>query len=69
MKALNTLGAAVSLTFMALGFWELWKFGLNMPGALLCFVPCVCGLALSLTLFVFNLRARIARVEQQQASR
>jgi hypothetical protein len=70
MKMLSDISGVVALMFLALGVFELWRFGITDTGALLFFAASLCGLSVALTVWVFGLRGRIAALEKQvQAQR
>ena len=64
MKLLHILGALVSLAFVAMGFFRLWTLGLSGGGPMVCAVGCFVGLSISVSLYVFHLRDRIAALER-----
>jgi hypothetical protein len=64
MKLLQNAGAIVSLVFLAAGVFQLWNSGIH--GGLSAFITAsATSLALSLTLYVFHLNARIVALEKQ----
>jgi hypothetical protein len=65
MKLLQTACAIVSLVFLAVGVYQLWKFGIHSPGLSSFAAAFASGFALSLTCYVFQLSARIFALEKQ----
>jgi hypothetical protein len=68
MQLLQKAGAAVSLGLIAAGAFPLWKFGLSSSSVAAFMGGAVSGFALSLTLYVFELRRRIAALERAVSS-
>ena len=63
MKLLENTGAVVSLMLVAAGGFQLWKSGFTASGLLGFAGGSVAAFALSITLYVFQLRNRIAMLE------
>ena len=64
MKLLHTTGAIISLAFLAIGITQLYRLGLRDGGVQSLCAAAASGFALSLTLYVFDMRRRIKAVEQ-----
>jgi hypothetical protein len=65
MKLVNNVAAIVSLVFVALGVFWLWKLGWHSTVQDRCILLFLVALALNFTLYVFYLRARIIALEKQ----
>ena len=65
MKPLYTVGAIVSLVFVAVGLFWLWNLGLVGTGLSICILGLVCGPSLGFGLYLFHLRDRIASLEKR----
>ena len=64
MKSLYAVGGLVSLLFVAVGFFWLWKLGLVGTGLSICIMGLVSGPSLGFGLYLFHLRDRIAALEK-----
>lgn len=69
MILLHKVGAIVSLAFVAVGFFQLWRLGLHGGGVSSLCAASGSAFALCLTLYVFHLRDRITALENQLQSR
>lgn len=65
MKRLYTTGAIASLALVATGFFQLGRLGLSAGGATCFFAAAVAAFCVSLAVYVFHLRDRIAALEAQ----
>ncbi len=65
MKPLQNVGAIVSLVLAAVGLFWLWQPGMFATGQVLCILGLFSALSLSLGLYVFHLRDRIAAMEKR----
>jgi len=65
MKLVSNVGGVVSLIFVAVGFFLLLKLGLFGKDLGICIVALVAAPTLSLGLYVFVLRQRIAALEDR----
>jgi hypothetical protein len=62
---LRPAGAIASVFFVALGLFEIWNLNLLGTGLSICILALVAAPSLSLGLYVFSLRDRIAALENQ----
>jgi hypothetical protein len=65
MRQVYAVGGVVSLMFVAVGIFWLWKLGLFGTGLSICILGLVTGPSLGLGLYVFYLRDRIATLEKR----
>jgi len=65
MKLLCTVGALVSILWIAAGLFQLWRLGVHGGGVFSLFAAFVCAFSVSVTLYLFHLRARITSLEKQ----
>jgi hypothetical protein len=67
MKLLQRIGSIVSLAFVGVGFFQLYRLGIYGGGVSSLCAASGCAFALCLTLYVFHLRDRIIALEKHQA--
>jgi len=65
MKLLQRLGAIASLLFVSFGLFSFISLGLLGTGLSVCILGLISGPCLAFGLYVFQLRARIAALEQR----
>ena len=65
MKSLYTVGAILSMVFVALGLCWLYQPGVFSIGESVCILGIFSGLALNVGLQIFHLRDRIAALEKR----
>jgi hypothetical protein len=63
MKFLWSIGAITSLVLVATGLFWLWKLGFLGSGLSSCILGIICGSYLSMALYAFRLRERLASLE------
>jgi hypothetical protein len=64
MKLLQNVGAIVSIGLVAAGMFWLWKLDMFGTDLSICILALIAAPSLSLGLYVFQLRARIAALEK-----
>jgi hypothetical protein len=69
MKLLQKAGAIASLVFVAVGFYWLWQPGTFSQNQIKSILGLLCAVAVSLGLYVFHLRDRIAALEKRREDR
>jgi hypothetical protein len=67
MKLLQGAGVSVSLGFAAAGVVEFLRLGMNSAGAMALLGGAIVAFSISVTLWIFDLRNRIATLEQAGA--
>jgi hypothetical protein len=65
MKSLQNVGSIVSVVFVAVGLFWLWKLGPVGTGLSLCTLGLISGIALAFGLYLFHLRDRIVALEKR----
>jgi len=68
MRLLQNATVIISLGFLALGIFKLWMFGFSDRGVSEFCASGVCAFAVPLTVYVFQLSARIAALEKQSSA-
>jgi len=65
MKLLYPVGGLISLVFLAVGFFWLWKLGLTGTDLSLCILGLISGPVLAFGLYLLYLRDRIDAMEKR----
>ncbi len=69
MKLWSSIGALLSLAFVALALFKLWSVSLFSREVAICIWAFASALALSFGLYAFALRGRIAALEKRMGDR